>query len=128
MRNTIVPTVLLLDETAKNKASNTCLGLKNLGYNVKQVNSLSDAIESATDFTTDARPSLILLDFGQVTDISEEKLRFFQDFTDFEDVPLVALSDCADQFVGDNIVTIENLDSLQQLMKNLRANALSATA
>jgi DNA-binding response OmpR family regulator len=123
MRNTFAPTVLLLDETAKNKTTNTSDGLKNLGYNVKHVHSLSDAIESATDFTGDTRPSLILLDFGQISDIGEEKLKVFQDITDSEDMPLVALSESGDQFVGENILTIENLESLPPLMKNLRANA-----
>ncbi len=129
MRNVSAPTVLLLDETTD---SATCTEtkdwLQNLGYNVKRVNCLTDAIESTIDYTLDSRPSLILLDFGQVSDISDDNLRFLQDITDFEDVPLVALSESAEKLSGDKMWTIENLEALQPLMKSLLSRSYAKAA
>lgn len=128
MRNVFAPTVLLLDESADIGATTTKVWLQKRGYNVKQVISLSDVIDGATDFTLDAKPSMILLNFGQSADICQEKLRLLQYLTDFEDVPLVALSDSPQNFIGDKILTIETLESLQPLMNRLRANTYAKAA
>lgn len=129
MRNKSAQTVLLLEEmTDDAKCTKTKDWLQNRGYNVKQVNCLTDAIESTMDFTLDSRPSVILLDFGQVSDISEDSLRLLQDITDFEDVPLVALSDSAEELSGDKMWTIENLEALQPLMNNLLAKSFAKAA
>lgn len=129
MRNTFAPTVLLLDETSQDGvATTTKVWLQKRGYNVKQVNCLTDAVERTIDFTLGTRPSLILLNFGQALDINEEKLRLLQDITDFEDIPLIALSDSSDDFIGDKILTIETLEALQPLMNNLRANTYAKAA
>ncbi len=79
MRKRFAPTVLLFDETTDEAAcTETKDWLRNLGYNVKRVNCLTDAIESTIDFTLDARPSMVLLDFRQVSDVSEDNLRLLQ--------------------------------------------------
>ena len=127
MRNVFAPTVLLLEETTDGGTTTTKVWLQKRGYNVRQVETLSDAIESTTDFTLDARPSLILLNFG-LSEICREKLRLLQDVTDFEDVPLIALSDSPENFIGDKIMTIETLEALQPLMSSLRANTYAKAA
>ena len=129
MRSTFAPTVLLLDETSQDGvATTTKVWLQKRGYNVKQVKCLTDAVERTIDFTLGARPSLILLNFGQASETSEENLRLLQDITDFEDIPLIALSDSSDDFIGDKILTIETLEALQPLMNNLRANTYAKAA
>lgn len=120
-----VPTVLLLDEAGRK--TTTKRWLQKRGYNVKQVDCVSDAIENTTDYTLGTRPSMILLNFGQANEICADNLRLLQDITDFEDLPLVALSD-SPQEGGGKMLTIENLEALQPLMNNLLAKTYAKAA
>ncbi|MDQ4120621.1 MAG: hypothetical protein M3209_04140 [Acidobacteriota bacterium] len=128
MRNAFAPTVLLLDKASDGETTITNIWLKKHGYNVKQVECLMDVIENTIDFTLDTHPSLILLNCGQVGDISEDKLRLLQEITDSENVPVFALANSKSNFVGDKIRTIENLEALQPLMKNLLAASYAKAA
>lgn len=123
-KSIFVPTVLLLDEAGRK--TTTKRWLEKRGYNVEQVDCVSDAIENTTDYTLGTRPSMILLNFGQAAEISAEKLRLLQDITDFEDVPLVALSDSPQK--DGEMLTIENLEALQPLMNNLLAKTFAKAA
>jgi hypothetical protein len=128
MRNIFAPTVLLLDRAADGEKTTTNIWLQRQGYNVNQVECLMDVIESAIDFTLGARPSLILLNCGQVEDVCEERLRLLQDITHTEEVPLIALAHSEGNFVGDKILTIENLEALKPLMKSLQASSYAKAA
>lgn len=128
MRRIFAPTVLLLDKAADGEKTTTNVWLQRQGYNVKQVDCLTDVIESAIDFTLEARPSLILLNCGQAADVCQEKLRLLQEITDSEEVPLVALSGSKENFIGDKILNIENLEALQPLMRNLSAGTYAKAA
>lgn len=119
MRRIFAPTVLLLDKAADGEKTTTNVWLQRRGYNVQQVECLTDVIDRMIDFTLDARPSLILLNCGQVADVCEEKLSLLREITDSEDVTLIALANPKENFVSDKILTIENLEALQPLMNNL---------
>lgn len=128
MRRIFAPTVLLLDKARDGEKTTTNVWLQRHGYNVKQVESLADAIESTIDFTLDARPSLILLNCGQVSDVCEDKLRLLQEITDSRNLPLIALPGSTRNFVGDKIRTIESLEAIKPLMNNLLPDSYSKAA
>lgn len=128
MRNIFAPTVLLLDKSADGERTTTNIWLQRQGYNVNQVEYLMDVIESAIDFTLGARPSLILLNCGQVEDVCEERLRLLQEITDSKELPVVLMASSKINFIGDKILTIENLEALQPLMNNLLAKSYAKAA
>lgn len=122
------PTVLLLDKAADGETTTTNVWLRRHGYKVKQVECLNDVIENTIDFTLDARPSLILLNCGQVADVCEERLRLLQEITDSKRLPLVALAGTRESFIGDKILTIENLEALLPLMNKLPGSSYAKAA
>lgn len=128
MRNIFGPMVLLLDKSPGGKTTTTNVWLQRRGYQVKQVECLTDVIENTIDFTLGVQPSLILLNCGQGDDVCEDRLRLLQEITESKNLPIIALAGLTESFIGDKILTIENLEALQPLLNNLLTKSYSKAA
>jgi DNA-binding response OmpR family regulator len=120
--------VLLLDKSPGGKTTTTNVWLQRRGYQVKQVECLTDVIENTIDFTLGVQPSLILLNCGQGDDVCEDRLRLLQEITESKNLPIIALAGLTESFIGDKILTIENLEALQPLLNNLLTKSYSKAA
>lgn len=127
--NFFAQTVLLLQNCAQSR-STTKSWLENKGFNVCETDSVSEAIDTMIDFTLDTRPSLILMNYSEVSDVFMDKMRFLQELSTSEDVPLIAVTESKEKISNNKtgIKTIENLEALQPLMTNILAKAYAQAA
>jgi len=126
------PTVLLLDEAVNCDGSLTKTWLEKNGCQVRQIDSVFDAIELITDITSDCRPSFVLMNSGESTGDSAETMQMLHDLSDSHELPIYAIaSNESRNFEAQNSEfsnLIEDLESLRPLISNLQAASYAKAA